>query len=151
MKRISVSLPDSLYEKMQKFKEEVNYSKVARGAIEAEIRKFEFWNDSVKDIANIIERFRKEKKELMNNWEKKGFEWGQDFVKNSQFYEVESYIETLPKLLEIDQPWPNDDVALDYEEHFREDPEWTITAAKGFWKGFAKGAISLWREIKDQI
>ena len=150
MKRISVSLPDSLYEKMQKFKEEINYSKVARTAIETEIRKFELWDNSVKDIASTIERFRKEKEELMNKWEKEGFESGQDFVKDSKLYEVEAYIETLPTLLKLNQPWPGDD-GLDYVANYKGDPDWTNTAAKGFWKGFVKGATSLWREIKDQI
>jgi hypothetical protein len=136
---------------MQRFKGDINYSQVARNAIEKEIRKLELWADPVKNLGELIEKFRKQKEDLMDRWEKEGFEWGQDYIKSSSFVDAESYIEAMPELMQIHQPWPDDEALTEYTANYREDPDWTDTSAKAFWLGFAKGAKALWKEVQKQI
>lgn len=150
MGRISVSLPDSLLERMQAHKNRINFSQVARAAIEKEIRNIEFREDQ-KNLIEIIERFRKEKEEHMDTWQKEGFEWGQDWVKKASYSEVESYIAALPRLKDLDQPWPDDEACAEYTANYQDDEDWTASAAKGFWIGFTNGAESLWNEIRKNI
>lgn len=151
MKRISISLSDSLHQKMQKFKGDINYSQIARNAIEKEIRKLELWADPAKDLAELIEKFRKQKEKLMDRWEKEGFEWGQEYIKSSNFIDVENYIKALPELMQIEQPWPDDEALVEYAANCQDDPEWTDTSAKAFWLGFAKGAKALWKEVQKKL
>ncbi len=151
MKRISVSIPDTLWGRMQDFKAQLNFSLLAREAIEREVAKLEVLKDPAKDLAEIINRFKQEKEEIMDRWEKEGFELGQEWVKSATLSEVEGYIESLSELKRTDEPWPDRDTAAEYTENYREDPEWTNTAATGFWRGFPKGAKSLWREIEKKL
>ena len=151
MKRVTISLPDSLLERMRKHKDEINFSLVAREAIEEEIKRLEIWDDPAKELAKTIEKFRKEKEEIMEEWRKEGFKSGQDYVKSSSFSDVERYVEALPELRRINQLWPSNEDGLEYTANYKGDPDWTTTAATNFWKGFAQGAESLWNAIKNRI
>lgn len=151
MKRISVSIPDSLFNRMQGVKERLNFSLLARQAIEREVSKLEVLRDPTRDFAETIVRFKQEKEEIMDKWQQEGFEWGQHWVKIADFSEVEGYIEALPELRKMGQPWPDQDALVDYTANYQDDPEWTRSAATGFWRGFAQGAESLWREIERKL
>ena len=64
VKRINISIPDELYERLQEYKGRVNVSKVCQDAISDVIRKKETFKRSVTEmpeLEEIIERLRKEK------------------------------------------------------------------------------------------
>ena len=83
-RRITVSVPDMLHEKMEKWRQSFNMSKLFQDAIAEAIRKKEEFQKRIHrdlDLSEIIERLRTEKAESEGNFQDSGkvagLEWAQ--------------------------------------------------------------------------
>lgn len=81
-KKITISVPDELHDKMKEWKASFNFSQVFQTAMINMIRKKEAFQKKISDeldISAIIKRLKEEKFEFENNFledgKKDGFEW----------------------------------------------------------------------------
>jgi len=74
-KRVTVSIPDELHEKMEKWKDSLNYSGIFQEAVSEVVDRKERFTADIKeglDMEELAERFMKEEGEDMKKWEEQG-------------------------------------------------------------------------------
>ena len=163
-KKITISVPDELHEKMQEWKKSLNFSRIFQEAISDLIQKKDNFKKRLKedpDMEAIIERLRKEKQESENEWFDQGKQDGIDWAKNSHYSEIK---EALDFEFETNG-WPNCKAVGEYLEHLRSDTEleeeyyqlfgdnrWELSLmGLKYLEGFKKGILEFWNEIKDKL
>jgi hypothetical protein len=168
VKRTTISIPDELYEKMEKWSSSINFSKEFREHISRVIKNKEELQKKVKggkEMAEIIERLRREKMENIVDYKKEGYEWGVEWAKKAHYLELRSVVdwestdlEDLPyneniedlksELKEYFTNYIHEDDFLDSEDwHYGRDNEHIEKFIKG-WKG---GVEAFWNEVKDEV
>ena len=164
----TISIPDDLYEKMERWSNSFNYSREFREHISCLIQKKEELQKKVKggkEMAEIIERLRREKMENIIDYQKEGYEWGVEWAKKAHYQELRSVVdwestdlEDLPynediedlksELKEYFTNYIHEDDFLDSEDwHYGRDNEHIEKFIKG-WKG---GVEAFWNEVKNEV
>jgi hypothetical protein len=110
MARLNISIPDALYERLDRLRDRVNASKVCAAALEKELDMVE-GPTLVSDVADakvarLIERLRGEREK----WYQRGFEDGERWA-------IE--VATLGELMEFEQTWSG----LDHLDPLTADPD----------------------------
>lgn len=155
-KRVTVSIPDMLHEKMEKWRTSFNLSKMFQDAVTEAIQKKEDFQHRIKqdlDMAEIVERLKKEKARSEQNsfdtGREDGLQWGRSASYDDIQYALgwhpdgeilqdpvlgEFFSEKMKKcrFLEIKEGLPN--------EHFRV-----------YLDGWRKGLVDFWDEVKAKL
>ena len=161
--KVTISVPDELHERMQKWKGSMNFSRIFQDSISTIIQKKEDFLKRITEdpkMNEIIERLRQEKEKSQNDWfeigEKEGLEW----VKHASYDEIqialsdetreaisndESIIDMLIEYDAIDADWYNDFIESKYR--LSRDSPFTLY----FERGFMSGVQKFWDEVKDKI
>ena len=90
-KKITISVSDRLHEKMMKWKNFFNFSKVFQSAISELIQRKEDFQKRLKGdekMTEIIERLKREKAEAENEWFDQGKNDGLEFAKRSSYEDL---------------------------------------------------------------
>lgn len=137
--RITITLPDQLYERLQAVKGKLNVSGLCQQAIELAVTIEEI---KIKDIPvkdKVIERLRLEKQVASREWRETGFT---DGVEDAQELSYEDFraLEK-DKVSEETREWV-EDKRIQYLENPDEDI---------YWEGWVEGALHFWNEIKDKL
>jgi predicted CopG family antitoxin len=160
-KKITISVPDDLYEKMTEWKSSLNFSRVFQNAMSGMIQKKEALAANLRkeiDLSSIVARLKKEKIELEFNiteWGKKdALEW----CKTAHFRELQY------ALAWVSYENPVQDKELgDYFSHMFEKYKKRITAtgkkaqdalsdfSEKYLDGWKEGVELFWNEVKDKI
>lgn len=177
-KRITLSVRDELYGKMQKWKDSLNFSGIFQEAISSRIKKkeeYENFKQKTKediDMNKVIEKLRKQKegayKDYFEKGKKHGFEYAQsmDYVDFQYALQYETTNMVMSKDYVIDyNPFYNEDES-ELKAHMREEFEkdrlmdWVDPDARNVipneyfceWEeGFIEGIQEFWNEIKDKL
>ena len=155
-KRVTVSIPDMLHEKMEKWRNSFNLSKMFQEAVSEAIQKKEDFQRRIKedlDMAEIIERLRKEKARSDRNSFEAGCDAGLQWAKSAGYDDIQyalnwNYDENVcqdpvlgdyfagrierNKLMEINDSGLNEYLRL-------------------YLDGWLKGLSDFWTEVKDKI
>lgn len=144
--RITITMPDSLHERLQAVKEKLNVSAVCQKAIELAIQIEEIKMKDVPVKEKVIERLRAEKKVSDAEWKKIGFQNGLKDAEELSYDEFQALI--------------NGD-EIDGKIYFSEDiDDWLHQNRFQYLKnpnkelyrdGWVEGALHFWEEIKEQI
>ena len=171
-KKITLSIPDELGEKMEKWKNSFNYSKLFQDTISKEIQKKEDFNKRLKEdseMEQIIERLRKEKREVSINHYEQGKLDGVEWAKASSYDEImyalnwQTMVEMNENLLSYDPT--KDEILGDYFNYIlnnEDDPNITCINTKGHnyipndnfahWeRGWKDGVKAFWDEVKNKL
>ena len=160
-KKITISVPDDLYEKMTEWKSSLNFSRVFQNAISGMIQKKETLTAKLRkeiDLSAVVARLKKEKIEFEFNiteWGKKdALEW----CKTAHFRELQY------ALAWVSYENPDQDKELgDYFSHMFEKYKKQITAtgkkaqdavgdfSEKYLKGWKEGVDLFWNEVKDKL
>lgn len=160
-KKITISVPDDLYEKMTEWKSSLNFSKVFQNAVSGMIQKKEALTSRIRnemDFSSIVDRLKKEKLEFEFNiteWGKKdGLEW----CKTAHYRELQYALAWSP------YKNPDQDKELgDYFSHMFEKYRKRMTAtgkkaqdclngfSEKYLKGWKEGVDLFWNEVKDKL
>ncbi len=160
-KKVTISVPDDLYEQLGKWRESFNFSKIFQNAISGVIQKKEDFQKKIKeelDISSIIERLQKEKLELEKNFRDIGKIDGLEWIKTAHFREIKYALNWKPGHNPL-----SDETLGDYfsqifkSDHFQSGlnipnlqdnfNEFTTKYIDG-WK---EGVHEFWNEIRDKI
>lgn len=161
-KKITISVSDELHEKMMKWKDSFNFSKVFQDAISGLIQKKEDFQKRLKGdetMPEIIERLKREKAEAENQWFDTGKNDGIDFAKSTSYEELRHALDYEPvkELLErenvVSYDPSHDDILGDYFGDMCE--EYSFGFPNNFfieWEsGWKEGVEEFWKEVKNKI
>lgn len=180
MARMTVYIPDDLKTRMDKTREEINWSQLACAAFERKLG----------DIANrkarnsmdeVIERLRASKQSSGFGRFKVGFEAGQDWAREvaevGELENLERLRDSANDRSKYEKSWAGlFDVSIDHDydslpaelfyhiratndEEYEEMEEFWQTLAGDDWedlpaswyRGFCEGALDIWKQVKDKL
>lgn len=159
--RVTIAVPDALFERLQAVKHNFNISSTCQEALEMAITHEEL-KQQVQGQDNLVERLRAEKNVLLNKVRQEGFELG---IRSSSKLSYQDYrhferVSPLADSLDedvLDYLWSFLDLK-EYPEQARlhdpdfadlldVDPQSRITFAQGW----LEGVLSIWETIKTQV
>jgi hypothetical protein len=168
--RVTLSVPDYLYEKIEKWKASFNLSKIFQKAISEEIEKKEGFQKRLKEISSmetVIARLKKEKEKDSIKYYEKGKKDGLEWAMASSLSEIQYALNHKPfeekdekfssydpikdeKLGEYFQELMRDDPFMKFEKnnHGKFIPNLYFIKWESGWKD---GIVEFWQEIKNQI
>jgi hypothetical protein len=178
--RMSISIPEALKARMDRVREDVNWSSIACRAFEQKLGEIASRKER-KNMTDLIERLRASKLQQESDLFKDGFEWGKEWAKNEatakQLERLErmyNRLSTEPihdwqRFFRFDADRPYATYELFYFELAPDDKSRTQAAAREFWehaagddgdrdiqegewvRGFAEGALDIWNHVKNKI
>ena len=172
--KVTLSIPEDLSKKMEKWKDKFNFSSVFQEAISKQIEKKE---DFIKKIAEeptmgaIIERLKKEKMDSSEEFYEIGRRDGLVWARHAAYRELKYVVDEYKAMFEISEaivscnPARDDEILGDYfKEIFAEYEDqgmgYTETsysncipneAFEAWEKGWKEAIEEFWDEIKDKI
>ena len=162
-KKVTISFPDDLHERMEKWRDKFNFSRIFQDAVRRAIERKEDFQMRMKEedpkMDEVIERLRKEREESEHHWFDEGKNEGMDFAKRAHYDDIQLVIRGKdfsgidPELFEYDSDhWKDrlselrsklgglDDERLEKDVRFH---NWRA--------GFKWGIQEFWNEIKDKL
>lgn len=159
--RVTIAVPDTLFERLQAVKHNFNISSICQEALEMAIT-YEELKQQAEGQDNLVERLRAEKNVLLNKVRQEGFELG---IRSSSKLSYKDYrhferVSPLADSLDedvLDYLWSFLDLKEypeqarlhdpDFAELLEADPQSRITFAQGW----LEGVLSIWETIKTQV
>ncbi len=160
-RRLTIAVPESLYDRLQKVKEEINISGVCQEALERAVTLKEF-TLNCSDRETLIERLKLERKAVLTQIKEKGFKFGQKSAQQLTYQDFqrielrknitanldEAAFEDMWEFLNSHQPQA--EMGLD------EDGLCGLLVLNegnkaAFVKGWIEGILSVWDDIKNQV
>lgn len=152
-KRVTLSIPDTLYRKLEEWRDSFNLSRVFQDALAEMIRRKENLVEHLQaDLPQIIDRLKKEKKETESSWEHLGREKGMQWARGAHWLDLKKMLSRDVESLignSTDFPAPfrkvldqeaADAASADREEFFR-----------SFTGGWFKGVRDFWALVEDKL
>lgn len=148
--RITITIPDNLYERLQDVKENLNVSGVCQRAIEqaVQIEELKLRTD-IPSKEKVILRLRMEKQEAGAKWKQIGFTDGVEDAQKLSYADLKFFgcIDDNGRPLELDDisdGWISQERLSQHDDGFYF--EW-----KAYKEGWVEGVIHFWEEIKNNI
>ncbi len=162
-KKITISVPDDLHEKMETRKKQFNFSKIFQNAITESIKKQAEFNARLNEAVSdnqVIKRLKKEKRAFENIIYDKGEMDGIEFAKTASYddlhYVANSY-EPIgdfqsPGFIQSNYPTNNDTIGMYFEDVMIEDERLLTGSVWAEWEeGWLKGVQGFWDEIQAKL
>jgi hypothetical protein len=161
-KKVTISVPDDLSEKMEKWRDHFNFSQVFQDAISSLIQKKEEFQKRLKgdhDMDAIVERLKREKSETEKNYFDDGKKDGLEWAKAAHYSDLQSAIGWEFNKGDDPRQCPDSDIADYFSEIIDEDPilhcedydNYANDALVSFIAGWKEGVEEFWNEIADKI
>lgn len=161
MAKITISVPDELYEKMQEWKSSLNFSKVFQNAMCGMIRKKESLMSKFRkevDFSSIVDRLKKEKVEFEFNIKDWGRKDGLEWCKTAHYHELQYALAWTPP----PNPDQDDELGDYFSDRFekykkritatgQKAQDWLNIFSDKYLKGWKEGVELFWGEVKDKI
>jgi hypothetical protein len=160
-KKITLSVPDELYEKMNEWKTSLNFSKVFQNAMSGMIQKKETLTARLRkeiDLSAVVARLKKEKIDYEFNIKEWGKKDGLEWCKTAHFRELQYALAWVPYI----QPDQDEELG-DYFSHMFKKYKKQITASgkkaqdclndfsEKYLNGWKEGVELFWNEVKDKL
>lgn len=167
VKKVTLSVPDELFDKMQKWKRSFNFSGIFQRAITQAIENKENYRERIErkiSMTELIERLREEKMENDAIWLDVGREEGEGWIQNAHYDEIKIVINTPGSEIPKQELMQHNDWQVDYFNslmresfiHVMEGEEIYDFDYDGkeyelFERGWKEAVVDLWEEIKDKV
>lgn len=160
-KKITISVPDELYDKMKEWKSSFNFSQVFQNAMTGLIKKKEAFRKRVAedfDFASIVSRLKEEKIEVENNFQEAGKNDGFKWCTTAHYSDLRYALTIIPG-----ENLFNDEKLGDYFSATFERYKKVVTAkgilaqnrfndfTRKYVEGWKEGVEYFWSEVKDKI
>jgi hypothetical protein len=159
--RVTIAVPDALFERLQPVKQQFNISAICQEALEMVITQEEL-KLQVAQQDNLVERLQTEKKVLLNKVRQEGFELGIRSSAKLSYKEFRHFerVSTLAPALDedaLEYLWSFLDLK-EYPQAARlHDPDFAYLlevdpqSRVAFAQGWLEGVLSVWQMIKAQV
>ena len=160
-KKVTISVPDELYERMKEWRSSMNFSQVFQRSISSMIRKKEALQEKLHedfDFSSVVERLRREKAEFEANFMEEGKRAGLAWCRTAHYRELQYALAWNPGKNPL-----KDEHLGDYFSHMLKKHSETFsitgrTAQKKFQRfidtflsGWKEGVEMFWNEVKDHV
>ena len=155
-RKITLSIPDMLYEKMEEWRQSFNFSKMFQDALAEAINKKEEFQRRLQedhDMSAIIDRLKHEKKQAEGNYSENGHLRGLQWAKSAHYNDL-IYALGLSSAIEMTE----DDTLGSYFSDILSSDNLMEKTADGvnkygrlFLDGWRRGVRDFWNEIKEKI
>ena len=169
-KRITITVPDDLHGKMQKWKKHFNFSSIFQKATAEAIERKEnfyqkFGQEGDDTMEEIIERLREEKLESEGDYYEMGKEEGEDWAKAAHYLDIKAVIEWIDTIrsypFQTRRTYPDVEGINEYLDNLFEEHELMDCQAylydsdheynDKFFKGWRVGVEEFWDTVKDRL
>jgi hypothetical protein len=159
--RVTVAVPDALFERLQPVKHHFNISAICQEALEMVITREEL-KQQVIEQDNLVERLQTEKKVLLNKVRQEGFELGIRSSSTLSYKEFRHFERVTSLTTSLDDEvleylWSFLDLKNYPEEARVHDADFAYLLAVDpqsrvvFAQGWLDGVLSVWRTLKAQV
>lgn len=155
-RKVTVSIPDMLHEKLEKWRQSFNLSKMFQDAIAEAIQKKEEFQRRImkeEDLSEIIQRLKTEKVRSERDYLDIGHQYGIQWAKSAHYDDLIHAVNW-----EVTEDAINDPILGPYlSEKLSEDRRTALTEprlndyALAFIEGWTEGVTEFWDQIKDQL
>ncbi len=155
-KKVTISIPDMLHEKLEKWRESFNLSKMFQDAVSEAIQKKEEFQKRIRedlDLGQVVERLRREKMQSEGNYFESGKNDGIQWAKTAHYDHLQYALQ-----------WTNlenatkDQVLGDYFRHIHQsnrllDSSTYCTSEYflNYLQGWKQGIEQLWEEVREKL
>jgi hypothetical protein len=160
-KKITLSVPDDLHEKMKEWKPVLNFSKVFQQAVANMIRKKESLRQKLMeeiDLASVIDRLKREKTEFEHNIAERGKKDGLEWSKTAHYRELQYALSWAPD----ENPAKDEQLGDYFSQVLQKYKDWiTATGRQAqsrlnelslkYIDGWKEGVELFWNEVKDKL
>lgn len=160
-KKITISVPDDLHEKMKEWKSALNFSKVFQNAVSGMIRKKEALKHKIMDeidLSAVIDRLKKEKAEFEINIIERGKSDGLEWSQTAHYRELQYALAWNP----VDNPTLDEELGdyfsnmlATYKNRFFATGKMAHNCISDFSEkylsGWKEGVELFWNEVKDKL
>ncbi len=160
-KKITISVPDELHEKMKEWKSVLNFSKVFQNAITTMIRKKEVLKNKFMDemdLSSIVDRLKKEKFEFESNIMESGKKDGLEWSRTAHYRELQYALSWNP----AGNPAQDEELGDYFTHMFTQYKDKLFATGKmaqnrlsslseKYLKGWKEGVELFWNEVKDKL
>lgn len=159
--RVTVAVPDALFERLQPIKHQFNISAICQEALEKVVTLEELKLQAAAS-ENLVERLQAEKKVLLNQVRQEGFELGVRSSSKLSYQNFRHFERVMPLANSLDDEvleylWSFLDLK-DYPQEARmHDPDFAYLLEVDpqsrvvFAQGWLEGVLSVWQTIKAQV
>lgn len=159
--RVTIAVPDALFERLQPVKHQFNISAICQEALEMAVICEELKVQAAEQD-NLIERLQAEKKVLLNKIRQEGFELGIRSSSKLSYKDFRHFERVMPLATSLDDEvldylWSFLDLK-EYSQQARiQDPDFAYLLEVDpqsrivFAQGWLEGVVSVWQTIKDQV
>jgi len=160
-RRVTIAVPESLFDRLQSVKQQLNISAVCQEALNMAVYHEELKQQSARQ-EGLVERLRTEKKVLLNKIHQEGYELGIRSASNLSYKEFQHFERVAPLAESFDEDvldylwtyldshnYPTEARTLDPDfAHLLEvSPQSRVLFAQGW----LAGVVSVWQMIKEQV
>ena len=161
MPTMTISISDDLKEKLEKFKDRMNISKVCQEALERKISYFSSIPVDKKEFEELIIKLREDKVKFENEWENGGFKFGVEDFSKLDYESIQKIVSSLSNIEYAAVNYSPYDQLVNgiSDDNFEELKDWfdrnyDKTSKECFenWLfGYAKGIDEMYRKIEDNL
>jgi len=160
-KKVTLSVPDELYERMIEWKSSMNFSKVFQTAISGMIQEKETLKAKVKkeiDFSSIVARLKKEKMDFELNIIEWGKKDGLDWCKTAHYRELQYALIWTPHK----NPYQDEELGDYFSQMFEKYKKRIMASGKKaqdvlidfsekYLRGWKESVDLFWKEIQDKL
>lgn len=160
-KKITISVPDDLYEKMKEWKSSLNFSRVFQNAVSGMILKKEALTSRIRneiELSSIVARLKKEKIDYEFNIMEWGRKDGLEWCKTAHYHELQYALTwTPPQNPDRDQELGDyfsqrfDEYKIRIAATGQKAQDWLNVFSDKYIKGWKEGVEVFWGEVKDKL
>jgi post-segregation antitoxin (ccd killing protein) len=160
-KKITISVPDDLYEKMKAWKNSLNFSRVFQNAILSMIQKKEVLSSKIRneiDWSSVVARLKKEKIDYEFNIMEWGRKDGLEWCKTAHYTELQYALVWSPCQNPVQDEQLGDYFSEMFEKYRRriaatgqKAQDWISDFSDRYLKGWKEGVELFWEEVKDKL
>lgn len=155
-KKVTVSMPDMLYQKMERWRRSFNLSKMLQDAVAEAIQKKEDFQRRIQedlDVNEVIERLRREKAQSEGNFFDSGRRDGVAWAKSAGYEDIIYALscEEMDNIVEDKVLGAYFRGRIESSKLMQIEGETINEHAKVYVRGWQKGLGDFWAEIKDKL
>ncbi len=159
--RVTIAVPDELFERLQPVKNRFNISAICQEALDMIVTREEL-KAQVTGENNLVERLQAEKKVLLNTVRQEGFELGIRSSSKLTYKEFRHFERVAPLAASLDDEvleylWNYLDLKNYPQEARLHDPDFSYLldvdaqSRVTFAQGWLDGVLSVWQTLKEQV
>jgi len=131
MPRLTVSVPQELHDRLEKWRDRMNISRVCQEALEREVRRLEELPDDAKALTGLVERLSREKADGERQWFSQGVSDGMTWARGAGYADLNN------RIPEATKGFPNT-----YQGVRKVDPGFVEVA-----RSFGSSEWRMWRDV----